>query len=132
MLPDDRCGDRRGDESDQRPGRVRPLRAGVDAGGEHGHPMELARQRADVIDAGEMHQLADLLEAPLGPVQYPIDFTASSVFFKASAELMSGFAAPLRTASPVPDFAKSTLLPATALPSLICSSIAGPAMMTRS
>src|SRR5712691_2638435 len=66
VLPDDRCGGRRGDEFDQRPGRVRLFRAGVDAGGEHGHPLELARQRADVIDAGEMHQLADLLEADLG------------------------------------------------------------------
>src|SRR6266567_4557803 len=117
MLPDDRYGGRRGDEFDQRPGSVRLLRAGVDAGGEHRHALELARQRADVIDAGEMHQLADLLEPDLG-------LTASSVFFNASAEPMSGFAAPLRTASPTPDFAKSTRLPATALPSLICSSIA--------
>src|SRR5437867_10699405 len=66
VLPDDRCGGRRGDEFDERPRRVRLLRAGVDAGREHGHALELARKRADVIDAGEMHQLADLLEADLG------------------------------------------------------------------
>src|SRR5258706_11526330 len=39
-----------------------PLRAGVDAGGAHGHPLDLARQRADVIAAAAMHPLADLLE----------------------------------------------------------------------
>src|SRR5213076_471585 len=66
VLPDDRRGGRSGDESEERPGRVRLLRAGVDAGREHGHALELARKRADVIDAGEMHQLADLLEADLG------------------------------------------------------------------
>src|SRR5947207_1508222 len=66
VLPDNRCGGRSGDESDQRLRRVRLLRAGVDSGREHGHALELARQRADVVDAGEMHQLADLLEADLG------------------------------------------------------------------
>src|SRR5437899_12823206 len=66
VLPDDRCRGRRGDELDERLRRVRLLRAGVDAGREHGHALELARQRADVVDAGEMHQLADLLEADLG------------------------------------------------------------------
>ncbi|MSQ63238.1 MAG: hypothetical protein EXR33_05305 [Betaproteobacteria bacterium] len=67
----------------------------MDAGEEHRHALQIPRQRADIIDAGEMHQLANLLEA---------DFS---------------FAAPSHTASPVPDLAKSTRLPATALPSLI-------------
>lgn len=31
----------------------------------HGHPLQVPRQRADVVDAGEMHQLADLLEVSL-------------------------------------------------------------------
>src|SRR6266853_1419085 len=66
VLPDDRCGGRRGDEFEEDPGRVRLLRAGVDSGREHGHALELARQRPDVVDSGEMHQLADLLEADLG------------------------------------------------------------------
>src|SRR5213076_1353870 len=66
VLPDDRRGGRSGDESEERPGRVRLLRAGVDSGREHGHALELTRQRPDVVDSGEMHQLADLLEADLG------------------------------------------------------------------
>ena len=38
----------------------------MDAGREHGHPLQVAGQRPDVVDAGEVHQLADLLEADLG------------------------------------------------------------------
>src|SRR5258706_1269765 len=53
VLLKDRCRGGRGDELDQRLGCVRLLRAGVDACGEHRHPLQVARQRADVVDAGE-------------------------------------------------------------------------------
>src|SRR3954447_8387365 len=66
VLAEDRRRGRGGEELDERPRRIGLLRAGVDTGGEHGHPLQLARQRADEVDAGEMHQLADLLEADLG------------------------------------------------------------------
>src|ERR1044071_7128678 len=55
VLPDNRRGGRRGEELDQRPRSIALLGAGMDAGREHGHPLELAGQRADVVDAGEMH-----------------------------------------------------------------------------
>jgi len=57
MLPDDRCGGRRSDDSDQRPGRVACFAAGVDAGENMVHPLELAQQRGRRNRAGEMHQL---------------------------------------------------------------------------
>src|SRR3954471_18663342 len=66
VLPDDGRRGWRGEELDERPRRIGLLRARMDTGGEHGHPLQLARQRADEVDAGEMHQLADLLEADLG------------------------------------------------------------------
>jgi hypothetical protein len=65
MLPDDRCRGRCGEEPHERFRRIALLGAGMDAGRERGHPLKVARQRADVVDALEMHQLADLLEADL-------------------------------------------------------------------
>ena len=39
---------------------------GVDAGREHGDALDVRRQRADIVDALDVDQLADLLEADLG------------------------------------------------------------------
>src|SRR2546428_13606231 len=59
-----RC--RRRDEVDERFGGIRFLCPGNDAAGKDGELLDLRRQRADVIDAGEVGELAHLLEADLG------------------------------------------------------------------
>src|ERR1043166_8756228 len=70
---------------------------------------------------------------PLIPLlECATDFAASSVRLSASGVPISGFAAPLRTAMPMPDDAMSTRLPAAALPCLTRSSIASAVRMTRS
>src|SRR5262245_38422860 len=56
----------RGDELDQRLGGVRFLRCGHDAARERGELLDVGGQRADVVDAGEVRELAHLLEADLG------------------------------------------------------------------
>src|SRR6185436_6580909 len=60
------------------------------------------------------------------------DFAAMSARLSASGEPMSGLGAPLRTARPMPERARSTRLPATTLPSLIRPSIASAVRMARS
>src|SRR5262245_9831873 len=56
----------RGDELDQRLGGVRFLRPGRDAARERRELLDVGGQRADVVDAGEVRELAHLLEADLG------------------------------------------------------------------
>jgi hypothetical protein len=54
------------------------------------------------------------------------------VRFNASGDEISGLGAPFGTPSATPDLARSTRLPASALPALIWASMAGPAMMIMS
>ena len=61
-----------------------------------------------------------------------MDLAASSVRFRASTELMSGFGAPVLTAMPMSDLTRSTRLPLRTFPCLIRSSSADEAMMTMS
>src|SRR5262245_25006559 len=58
-------GVRRGEKLDQRLGGVRFLRPGHDAAREHGELLDVGGQWADVVDAGEVRELAHLLEADL-------------------------------------------------------------------
>src|SRR5262245_39097911 len=61
---------------------------------------------------------------PLMPLlEWETDLAASKVAFNASGELTSGFLAPVRTASPMPELAISTRLPGRTFPFLIRSSI---------
>src|SRR5712691_1107720 len=70
---------------------------------------------------------------PLMPaLEWATVLAASKAFFSASGEAMSGLLAPLRTATPIPELARSTRLPATTVPRLIRSSIASAVRMTRS
>src|SRR5689334_10638333 len=70
---------------------------------------------------------------PLMPVlEWATDLAASSACLSASGVAMSGLLAPLRTAMPMPERAKSTRLPATTLPRPISSSIASAVRTTRS
>src|SRR5215831_1167184 len=70
---------------------------------------------------------------PLMPaLEWATDLAASSVRFSTSGEPMSGLAAPLRTAMPMPERARSRRLPATTLPRAISSSIVSAVRMTRS
>src|SRR3954464_7611591 len=57
---------RRRDELDERLGAVRILRAHDDAAREHGELLDVRRQRTDVVDSGEVRELAYLLEADFG------------------------------------------------------------------
>ena len=60
---------------------------------------------------------------PLALSEYAIDLAASSVFFRASTVLISGFGAPAFTAMPMNDRAISTRLPFAASPdSIVLSS----------
>src|SRR6266567_3783625 len=70
---------------------------------------------------------------PLMPVlEWATDLAARSARFNASGEPMSGRFAPLRTATPMPERARSTRPPATTLPCLMRSSIASAVRMARS
>src|SRR6516225_8034820 len=70
---------------------------------------------------------------PLMPLlEWATDLAATSARFNASGEAMSGRFAPLRTATPMPERARSTRLPATTLPPLMRSSIASAVRMARS
>jgi hypothetical protein len=66
-----------------------------------------------------------------GTGRYVIDFAFKSVFLKASTELMSGFAAPARTATQVEERARAILDSAMVFPFLISpSKVAGGAVIT--
>src|SRR5476649_941301 len=132
----------------------------MEAGREHGDLLYIRRQRPEKIDTFDGEQFAHLLETDLDlaarnqiahrragwrlldlrlqlvrdahALEQAIDFAANSARFNASAELISGFGAPARTATPTPDFARSTRLPGTTLPSSISSSTEFAARMTRS
>src|SRR6516164_1687668 len=70
---------------------------------------------------------------PLMPdLEWDTDLAVSSAAFNASGVEMSGLLAPLRTASPMPELAMSTRLPATTMPFLLRSSIDSAVRMTRS
>ena len=70
---------------------------------------------------------------PLMPVlEWATDLAARSACFNASGEPMSGRFAPLRTATPMPERARSTRLPATTLPCPMRSSIASAVRTARS
>src|SRR5262245_18268801 len=70
---------------------------------------------------------------PLMPVlEWATDLAASSARLSASGEAISGLLAPLRTAMPMPERARSRRLAATTLPRLIRSSIASAVRMARS
>src|SRR5262245_5244900 len=70
---------------------------------------------------------------PLMPVlEWATDLAASSARLSASGEAMSGLLAPLRTAMPMPERARSRRLAATTLPRLIRSSTASAVRMARS
>src|SRR5262249_54834385 len=70
---------------------------------------------------------------PLKPVlEWATDLAAMSARFSASGEPMSGGFASLRTATPMAERARSTRLPATALPCSMRSSIASAVRMARS
>src|SRR5262245_34625938 len=69
---------------------------------------------------------------PLPPIlEWATDLAASNARFSASGEPISGLLAPLRTASPMPELAMSTRLPAT-LPCLIRPLIASAVRIARS
>src|SRR5262245_30106024 len=70
---------------------------------------------------------------PLMPVlEWATDLAASSARLSASGEAMSGLLAPLRTAMPMPERARSRRLAATTLLRLIRSSIDSAVRMARS
>src|SRR5262245_25323859 len=70
---------------------------------------------------------------PLMPVlEWATDLAASSACLSASGEAISGLLAPLRTAMPMPERARSRRLAATTLPRLIRSSTASAVRMARS
>src|SRR5215510_10850936 len=70
---------------------------------------------------------------PLMPVlEWATDLAASSARLSASGEAISGLLAPLRTAMPMPERARSRRLAATTLPPLIRSSTASAVRMARS
>src|SRR3954466_1730194 len=65
-------------------------------------------------------------------LEWATDFAARSARLSAAGEPISGLGAPLRTARPMPERARSRRLPATTLPSLIRPSIASAVRMARS
>src|SRR5713101_5469436 len=65
-------------------------------------------------------------------LEWATDLAASKAFFNASGVPISGLFAPLRTATPMPERARSTRLPATTLPRSTRSSIVSAVRMARS
>src|SRR5215510_10345444 len=64
--------------------------------------------------------------------EWATDLAAKSALLSASGEPMSGLPAPLRTASPMPELARSTRLPATTVPFRMRASTASAVRMARS
>ena len=86
----------------------------------------------DVVgDAHALEQADDVDPAGAGRITDRSSLQGS-IFLSASVVLMSGFGAPNLTPTPTPDFARSTRLPGTTLPPLMCSSIAEADMIRRS
>src|SRR6266545_5495309 len=62
---DDRARLGRGQEFDQRPGRIRRRRCRMQAGGELREVLDVGRQRPEVVDPLRVEKFADLLESEI-------------------------------------------------------------------